>query len=654
MTFKMTTKFAAATGLTAVILGGLVSPAAHADPIADGSKSLLGQLSGVGSDTTQDVMNGLSIAIGRVAGDGTGVWKLASYDATSDVNNDKIITKTSGSLIYRPNGSGDGRDVLLTAIGQKASVSDKYTYAYPSSGTPARPGANNNKVGWVSSTAVGADNNVKNQIQFSRSSSGPTTNVSTTGAVSYVPFAKDAVDYAVAATSKFPALSVGRDTDAADANHITPNTLGAIYNCAATRIITRPGFPTKLVDNDYTINTAPITGEVSTTIHAYIPQDSSGTGKFWSQKWYNSETATLPSCVKRAGIAGGGHTDVSVQEHDGTVLEGDEGAIMPFSIPKWIGMAKALPGVTDVRHNAVLGTLNGIAPTSGSGQNMVINPTFLTNTSTSFVARTVYNVVPYRLLTDPSTDEYAMFNGRSSLVCSNTATITQYGFGALSATSGPNSCGYAETRAYSMNTPTVTTPTFTANAGAKKYVVAVPAFTTTNGGDMGAKVYVVATRIDGSESYKVNESAPAVIAAGATTVSFDLLWSDLREGTWNLGVEIHPNLTGYSVYGSYGIATKSIVRNETTVSATITGKVKKFGTAVVTVSSDSGTPAGTVTLRKTNASGAILASGDLVSGTVTFASLPKQNKKGNVKVYVEYSGNGDYSAASNVVTWKVK
>jgi hypothetical protein len=641
MTFRMTTKLAAAAGLTSVILGGIASPMAQADPIADGLNSIYGQLSGVGSDTLQDVDNGLQMVIGRVSAGGD--WKLASYDATSDEAHQTLVTKSGGATIYRPNGSGDGRDALLTSIGQKGNTTGKATFATPGTTTRA----------WKIDGVTGADDQVYGQIQYSRSSSGPTTNISATGAVSYVPFAVDAVDYAVSSTSKFPALSLGRDTDAANGTtHVAPSTLFAIYNCEARRIITKDGQATKLVDNTYETGA----GETSTPIHALIPQSSSGTGKFWALKFYGSESASLPSCVTRTYNSGAG----TVQEHDGSAIDGDAGGIMPFSIPKWVGMAKnaasvtGFSGVTDVRHGAVLGTLNGIAPTINSGATLAMNNTFLTNTTTKFVSRTIYHVVPYRKLTDSTTPEYTMFNGRTSLVCSNGATISAYGFGVLTATSGPNSCGYTGTRAYSLIAPASNTATATLNSGTQAVDFNLTAFTTTYGGTKGAKIYVIATKLDGSEVQTLNAGDPVILDAGSTSKTFSIPYSSLDEGTWNLGIEVNSNLMGVAVWGTYGLVTKSILRDESSVSAAVTGKAKAFGRAVVTVSGAGVNPTGTVTVYKgTSNTGAVLGTGTLVEGTVTISNLTKQSKKGRVSVFVEYSGDSTYSSSSASVTWNV-
>jgi len=646
MKFSLTTKLAAATGLTALLLGGLVPPIAQADPIANGTKSIYGQLTGVGSDTTQDVLNGLQIAIGRVSTNGD--WKLASYDA--NLTDSTIqVKEDGGTSICRPNGSGNGLKALSVAIG-----ADDTETCTPFSGSASV---------WNSDDAAGTS--VIGQFQFSRSSSGPTTVAD--GVVAYVPFAKDAMGYAVSDDSVMPELTVGTSTDAANGSGVTPSSLWAIYNCAATRIITKTGVDAKLVDDSYTLGS----GESSTRIRAYLPQSGSGTGDFWQGKSGAKFGigATVANCVERkafvtgdAGDVSGGnntftsgtdYSGISVQEHSGEAVQGNPGAITPFSIPKWIAMAKGIPGVTDVRFDAVIGTLNGVVPTSGSGSDLVINPDYITDTYTSYVTRTVYNVVPYRTVTDPTTLEYAMFNGRTSLICSNEAAIENYGFAALTATSGANSCGNTSQRAVTGSTASVATTTATLDNDYSVVDFEVTGFD--SNGDAGAKVYVLATStVDSTNSFYANEADPALIEAGETGTVFTLPYADLPSGNWTLGLVIVPNLPGIlNISTATDLVTKSGAT--TTISATVTGKVKKFGTAVVTVTAGSSTPTGRVNIYKGNSdAGQLVGTGVLTGGTVTITDVRKQTKKGNVKLFVVYEGDGSHAASTKSVTWKVK
>lgn len=657
MKFTLTTRLAAATGVTAVLLGGLVPPVAQADPIPASPALSFGELSGTGSDTTQDVMNGISVALGRAA---NGLWKLASYDATwsadaTPATSGTIQTKSDGNTaIGRPNGSGDGLESLSVSIGQTATHT----------GTRFGGAAST----WASDGGV---NDVIGDIQFSRSSSGPT--IVADGVVSYVPFAKDAVGYAISANSVMPALTVGSSSDAANVGGVTPSSLWAIYNCSATRIITKTGVTTKLVNNSYTLQA----GESSTRIRAYLPQSSSGTAKFWQgatgAKFANPTPANLFNCVERkkfvagdAGDVSGGdntftsgadYTGIEVQEHSGLAVQNDPGAITPFSIPNWVAMSKGLPGVTDRRYGAVLGVLNGVNPTSTiAGGILTLNPAFLTNQYTSYVTRTVYNVVPYRLVTDPSTLEYKMFKGRTSLVCSKSTVISNYGYGLLTATSGVNSCGDTSQRALAPSTPTVSGATGVADNANSEYDFEVTGFV--SNGTAGAKVYVVATSTTSPVvTYTANSATPATIAAGATGTTFSLPYSAVRTGSWKLGLQVVPNLPGIAsvVKDNSGAGLVTRTTGTTTTTATVAaGKANVAGSAVVRVTASAGTPTGTVAVYKgTSATGSSIATGILVSGAVTI-TLPAQVTKGKVPLFFVYSGDATNGASTKAVTWVIK
>ncbi|MFE2430951.1 Ig-like domain repeat protein [Streptomyces sp. NPDC059373] len=164
------------TRLTAAILAAAVATAsgialaspASADPTPAGTfRSLVG----VGSDTTQDVLNalagdtvnGTSYAATAVKANGNGV---ASYDAVepgTGSTTSTITTRSGGNAFLRPNGSGAGRTALSSSLTNGL---------YPLAGGV----------------------NVGGQIDFGRSSGGPS--VSGT-ALTYVPMARDAVGVAV-------------------------------------------------------------------------------------------------------------------------------------------------------------------------------------------------------------------------------------------------------------------------------------------------------------------------------------------------------------------------------------------------------------------------------------------------------------------------
>lgn len=173
--------------LSAVTLAAVATPAS-ADP-APGTEFRI--LAGVGSDTTQDVLNGLADVITDAAdldGDGDTAEKvIASWDAQP--SNTTIRTKATGCEIARPNGSGAGR-------------------------TAVREAANPN------SATAGC-------VDFARSSSGPVSGGDTG---TWVRFGKDAVTYAYNGGSDLP------DT-------LTLVQLQRIYQCLTTDILGVPVTP---------------------------------------------------------------------------------------------------------------------------------------------------------------------------------------------------------------------------------------------------------------------------------------------------------------------------------------------------------------------------------------------------------------------------
>ena len=168
-------KVAAATAAIGSIaaIGFVGSSTASADP------KQLSALVGVGSDTTQDVMNALS-------GESTGKLynpvksangvQIISFNATNPAGgtNVCITTKLNGPSFLRPNGSTNGIGALSRAI-------DAFPW-----GTTIPTGS--------TSPPCGAAKNLRGFVDFARSSSAPEPSQST--ALTYVPFARDALSFA--------------------------------------------------------------------------------------------------------------------------------------------------------------------------------------------------------------------------------------------------------------------------------------------------------------------------------------------------------------------------------------------------------------------------------------------------------------------------
>lgn len=158
MNVKFAARAALAGTVAAVTLGVLVAPA-QADPQPDPvTGNTFRQLVGVGSDTTQDVVNALSQVI--LDSDNTpDPLLIASYDATNpnwdptDNNppqHDQIVTRAGHAAINRPDGSGAG-------------------------------------IATLNGDALAAD------VDFARSSNGPSTAGTN---LTFIPFALDALTWA--------------------------------------------------------------------------------------------------------------------------------------------------------------------------------------------------------------------------------------------------------------------------------------------------------------------------------------------------------------------------------------------------------------------------------------------------------------------------
>ncbi|MFE2039868.1 hypothetical protein ACFXAZ_02885 [Streptomyces sp. NPDC059477] len=223
-------------------------------------------------------------------------------------------------------------------------------------------------------------------VDFARSSRGPSTAGTN---LTFIPFGKDAVTYATDLGSTLP-------------TNLTATQLQSIYrNCT-------------FVD----------AGVTKTVSKALLPQAGSGTRTYWLSSIGVTEAEI--TTAKAAGCV-----DDSVQEHDGIAIANGT-QIMPYSVAQWLAQGKGFADVPNRRGESRLRNIAGVAPTTGTGTAIALNPNFT-------FARDVYNVVPTAKLTDPSIAR--AFVGASSQVCLNIATTKNYGFGDLSADTAPSSCG---------------------------------------------------------------------------------------------------------------------------------------------------------------------------------------------------------------------
>lgn len=391
-TMSTTTKKAAIGGAAAVVVAGLAfglaAPAAVADPAIPGPLPYR-TLVAVGSDTIQDLGNGLANA----AKDSYNYPSVfASYDATGSST---IQTRAGGDTFNRPNGSTAGMRAL------KSSILEDGLYAQPDS------------------------------VDIARVSSAPPLGAGSPSDLTYVPVALDAVTWA-ASSSFQSAISVDLpkgsfvgegQTAGAD---LTLGTTDDVYDLTLTNIFGLDnGDATTGVNLTDGVNTF-VLGSQATSgadIIPFKPQAGSGTLQFWQ----GQIGGTYSDLVADDYTDGSGTHDV--QEHDGSVTAAIPEAIIPFSIAQGIAQGNSIPGVTDRRHGALLGYIDGYAPTTGSPA--VLNTSFP-------ITRDVYLVAETARLTGSSTDPDDLAlrkflrnvsGGDAPFVCDLDSTITQYGFG---------------------------------------------------------------------------------------------------------------------------------------------------------------------------------------------------------------------------------
>ena len=645
-------KAAIALGINALVLGGLVAGPASADPAA----GVYADLVGTGSDTTQDIMNGLSRALGE--NPDTGNLYLASYDAApgdmvgADCNtpDDKITPQEEGVTFVRPNGSSNGRDALRASIGQTSSASIK-SYACGLSGGSAV-------------TLNPTDH--KGVVQFARSSSGPGAgDTRTSGVLAYVPFAKDAVTVAVSPTTKIPALTFGTSSVNTSFGGVTGKvepTLYALYTCKATQVIEPASGAPFLANANYVVRAT----DDATPLNIYIPQSGSGTRSFWIAKFNVTETditnrASNASCLD-ATINGGARAGEAVQEHSGVPVGSDDYAVVPHSIPTYVAQNNRITGVTSRITGAVLHPIGGIDPTNGTGTSKVMNPTYLTSSKTSMLGRLMYNIVPSRTLDDPSSTEHAVFAGQTSLICEETATISRYGYGLLTATSGSSSCGFTGLRAYDASSTSFTIDVVDAaspTASAVTYAA--------EGDTVVFRVKLLTTAGDGGGVVQLNDGAgnvfaefeldAAAITATNTTWQYHEVTLDenLPAGSYNVDAVFIPALPGVATATTANLLSFSLDKRAVTGlefrTYPKTYKRTKAGKLGVTVEATGVVPSGIVKVYNGRKA---LGTGTLNDAGYALVKLKKITKKGKKTLRVVYLGDGTYNESTATQVIRVK
>ncbi|MEU5721304.1 hypothetical protein ABZ783_05710 [Micromonospora sp. NPDC047738] len=377
----------AAVGFAAVVAAGLVAAPAAADP---SPVTEYRTLAGVGSDTTQDVMNGL----GNVITSG-GNKVIASWDARGTAN---VRTKAANCDFPRPNGSSNGRRALRASEGEDIGQGG--------------PGF------WSNVNVVGC-------VDFARSSSyGGGSTPSSTGNYTYIPFGVDAVTLARNVTGDLPV-------------NVSFAQVQRVYRCFDRTIAGNPVSPVMLQAGsgtwDFWSSKVGIT-EVEINLGDY-PCLAADTDS-------NPATAAVP-LIPRAQehdgtVLTGFPTRVAPFSAGQFIAQGNAAKIA------------SLTGVTvaDRRGEAAL---SGIRPTGGAVQQPVVNGVLNINFP---LRRDVYNIVPTADLTNPTVAATFVGGSSAVCTATvndggtQRSVVELFGFGVRSTLVSPldANCGYTNLR----------------------------------------------------------------------------------------------------------------------------------------------------------------------------------------------------------------
>lgn len=355
---------------------------AQADPISDSA------LLGVGSDTIQDVANAWSgYTAGTfyspiTSGSASGNVTIKSYDATDPLGSGLCVaTKIGGPSFNRPNGSTAGRRALSRSI-------DGTGYG---------------------TVACGGLTNVSGQVDFARSSAGP----SGTGTdLTYVPVGRDGMSFAYYKAGAGPVTTLTR--------------------AQLTSLFTGTGAQT--ING---VRVLPCGIQLGSGTFAFFQSITTATAAQEA-----AATAECNALVPNAATSG------RAQENDGDALVARGVAaeaanpgtqvVIGFSGAAFIAKSNlAAPGgmPSTVKMGLISndGAGNNLgSPVSGTAPNLVPSASFYGN---NVFGRTVYIVVPTAKIDSAfgNTALKALFKGSTAAICSASTQVTTNKFGFLTA-----------------------------------------------------------------------------------------------------------------------------------------------------------------------------------------------------------------------------
>lgn len=207
----------------------------------------------------------------------------------------------------------------------------------------------------ISALKAGAKTGSSFCVDIARSSRGPAAGDGSNGALAFVAFAKDAVTWSANSTTNAP-------------KSLTTQQLDAIYSCDAS--ILGKGATGPVTWNE-------VGGKGTAKVEPVIPQAASGTRAFFLSK---IGVTTLGTCVQPANS--------TVEENEGIdpiFTTNSANIVFPYSVAVYL--AQSVHGHSaGMQGKLKLHSVNGTAPTTGTGAATKINPAFP-------YSRSVYNVV---------------------------------------------------------------------------------------------------------------------------------------------------------------------------------------------------------------------------------------------------------------------
>jgi ABC-type phosphate transport system substrate-binding protein len=369
----------------AALASVLPTPSAvHADP------KQYSALQGVGSDTIEALGNALSGFSGTQAYTPitSGAPSYSLYSSWDALGTACITTKTGGPSFTRPNGSGQGARALSRAI----------------------------DAGGFGNAACGGVKDVSGQIDFARSSSGPS---GTGTALTYVPFARDGVSFAYYRASGGPAVT-----------SLTKTQLTALFTVGP-----------QLIDGVNIIGCGIQTG--------------SGTYTFWNSSVGATASTEATATTDCNNLLGAG---VRAQENDGAALKarGDAApagtqVVIGFSAAAFIAKSNLVTADPAPPAGVGIGSISdfGGSPVAGTAPNLTPNSAFYT--LAGGFGRYVYNVVSTARIDAlvGNTEIKGLFKGPNSAVCTADATVSKFGFLPLDSATYPSllNCGDSSLKA---------------------------------------------------------------------------------------------------------------------------------------------------------------------------------------------------------------